>query len=56
MAKESLRSQVSRDVKAVEKAIASEEKTIVTRIRTKAHRQTRESAKVEIDEHIQEEM
>ncbi len=56
MAKESIKSKVVKDVKAVEKAIVAEEKAITTKIRTKAHLQKPEYPKASEDEHIQEEM
>jgi hypothetical protein len=55
MAKESIKSKVVKDVKAAEKAIVSEEKTIATRIRTKTHAQ-KGYPKPPEDEHIDEEM
>ncbi len=55
MAKDSLRARVVKDVKAAEKAIVSEEKAIVTKIRTRAPARELERSKAPDDEHIQEE-
>jgi hypothetical protein len=56
MVKESIKSKVVKEVKAAEKAIASEEKMIATKIKLKAHARKPGDSKAPEDEHVQEEM